>query len=809
MGFMKGVPCVKCVRNNTKVGFMHSTASDCVEIETDQVSLSLRCDGSVAQLKVLKARCECCVPFRSDNKRGPLWDGVRMSAVCDAPELRFEGIRDGIRHIIAYAVDDQKLRVTASLMNESASPYSPEHARLTLGVDTEMIDYPAWNDIYFPTLLRAEPTHFWGYFMTPKGRILSIASPDPVASWAYDFQPGEHRILTVNLDPLHGLPLPARHPQTMTTLAPGEMLSWRFIIEAVERLEDVKQRISCNAGVPMLECSRYTVAEDEAIELTVFSEKDVEVSVRCPDDHTEVLNVTRIDPHDLRSAYKPNRGVGPYQITATDETGKTSQAIVYVRQPWSWYLKQARQEAIRIPQKATTHCESWLGHFSNYLAKQYFPDAVLDAKAEHNFRTILPLMVDVANAEPTVLPWRIQNVYYMISLLVDVYQADGEIADLQLAADLADWLIKNHQSDSGAYVSGHGVHYTCVCYGAKSMMELAIAERSLAFDASWRERSERHFLSAKRAVDDLAVQLDDIGTEGQSTYEDGMISCSATQLAMMALLTDDQEDRKRYQAAAEYMLMGHRCLDQMLIPDARMREGSLRFWEAQYDVMLPDPNVSSEKRISNMMNSPHGWTAWRIPGFWYMYQLTGNEGWLQRAMESLGACVQLIDGETGTLRWAFVQDPYIDADVLIQDPADPDNPAGMRVHRILGEQYVDMISHFYHPPLDEVTGGHWGVGGSCDNDVHEIFKALEEVALTAAYVVERDSGEVVGYNCRVFAAQETLKITPAEDIVTRVHLNLKRACRIECVFNGISHSMLANTGMQWISEDGILDELCM
>lgn len=773
------------------------------KLTTNELRVCIRENGAIASLRTREKDHWADIPFREDDKSGPRWCDVELTPVA-GKAFRFEGRNAGVLYALEYAAEGRRLAVTARLRNEGLTAFQPEAARIMLGLNTEMIGYPEWNRKYFPTLMRAEKTHLWGYFMTPEGRILTLASPDPVASWNYDFLPKAHRILTVSIDPLHCLPLPLRHPQEMTELKPGQERSWTFFLEPVESLDKVMPCVARNAAAPMVACSRYTVREQERIELSVHTTNDVELVVTGPDGHVENLEAVRVSPRMMSATFTPTRGVGAYAIQAVDRAGKISEAMAYVRHEWSWYLKQARSEAVRIPQKATTHAESWLGHFSNYLAKQCFPDEILDARAEHNFRTILPLMFDLEKAEPRIHHWRIQNVYYMLSLLADVYRADGKIADLELAAGLADWLVEKHQDESGAYVSGHGVHYTCVAYGAKSMLELAATERALADDPAWRERSERHCASAKAAVDDLARKLDDIGTEGQPTYEDGMISCSATQLALMALLSEDPGERQKYQAAAEYMFSGHRCLDQMLVPDCRMREGTLRFWEAQYDVMLPDPNEEGGNNIGNMMNSPHGWTAWRIPGFWYMYQLTGEETWLQRAMESLGACVQLIDGATGTLRWAFVQDPYVDADVLVQDPGDPTNPAGKRVHRIIGEQYVDMISHFYHPPLNEVTGGHWGVGGSCDNDVHEVFKALEEVALTTAYIVERESGEIVGYNCRVEQEDGTLVITPAEPIVSRLHLNLRKSHHVKCRF-GVGGTVEGDySGLQWISAAGPL-----
>ena len=113
-----------------------------------------------------------------------------------------------------------------------------------LGLNTEMIKYPDWNQKFFPTLLRGEKTHFWGYFMSPEGRILTIGSADPIASWNYEFQPRRHRIYTVSLDMLHALPLPARHPQDLTELKPGQQKTWTVYLQPVDRVENVKPALA-------------------------------------------------------------------------------------------------------------------------------------------------------------------------------------------------------------------------------------------------------------------------------------------------------------------------------------------------------------------------------------------------------------------------------------------------------------------------------------------------------------------------------------------------------------------------------------
>ena len=74
------------------------------------------------------------------------------------------------------------------------------------------------------------------------------------------------------------------------------------------------------------------------------------------------------------------------------------------------------------------------------------------------------------------------------------------------------------------------------------MMHIAEAERALARakpGSEWSNRAARHRESALRAMDDLARRLDNIETEGEATYKDGMNSCSAAQLSLAALQAPD------------------------------------------------------------------------------------------------------------------------------------------------------------------------------------------------------------------------------------------------------------------------------
>ena len=333
------------------------------------------------------------------------------------------------------------------------------------------------------------------------------------------------------------------------------------------------------------------------------------------------------------------------------------------------------------------------------------------------------------------------------------------------------------QGEDGAY-RNKKVHYTCVIYIAKSMLELVFAEANCQ-DIELQKKAKSHYQSVRKAIDELVKSLDNIDTEGEITLEDGMISCSALQIGMYAL-TLPLEERKPYIKAAEYMMKIHACLEQQLIPDCRMNGASLRYWESQYDVMI----------CTNMFNSPHGWTGWTIYAHYYLYLLTGKKKHLLSLMNAMGSCAQLMD-EQGNLRWAFCCQPYVKALTLVPDKkhviedgyryVNTNEKAyrGRYETREYTEQYIDMISGWYRMGEQKVTGGYEfcplifdngfvehvdNQGGCCDNDVHEIFKCMEEVVLKKAFVHENADGSLLCYGCRVVKKDNKVTVQMADGV---------------------------------------------
>jgi hypothetical protein len=277
---------------------------------------------------------------------------------------------------------------------------------------------------------------------------------------------------------------------------------------------------------------------------------------------------------EWRTTYYPT-----LRLTATTG-GKTSEACVSVRYPWSDYITSARRTALKYCQKASSHMESWFDFVPAAIAEEYFPDNELDSKVEEMYLEVFPLMYDTVTHLPTSGHDRSQNHAFAASLHVQRYKAKKDENDLRAAARLADFLMTKQSAD-GVYRSGK-THYTRVHYIAKSIMEVMAEEKRLAAtSAEWDTNYRRHYYSVTRAMDELAENHDNIQTEGELTFEDRMISCSCAQLSMFAFIhPKGSTECNKYVDAAEYTYNSHRCLSQHLIPDSRVHGVSIRFWES-------------------------------------------------------------------------------------------------------------------------------------------------------------------------------------------------------------------------------------
>lgn len=745
------------------------------------VKFSLNEKGQLEYLYYPDCRIDT-VAFNQKEFAGPALllndEALPLSGTND--RMHFKGSEKGLEYSLAYSADKGSMGIKVTCTNISGKDMDNIRFSMHLGINSNMISYPQWRPIYFPTLLKCEKTHFWGYFMNPNGGILTIASPDPIASYRmqynnslkYEFSSG-HLIHTATLDLLQGGKLPEENPENCDGLKQGESRTWNIYLKGVDDLAKVESAVVEHTRAPFIQSPLFTVKEGEAFRFIVTSSRKPQAKLMTPGGKGQRISLKALGNGKYQGEYTPREKQGVYRLYVSDGK-RTSQGWFSVRHSWPDYVKAARQATIDYPQKASSHTESWYGLLSAYLAKIYYPDPVADAAVEEKFNEIYPLMYDTETFMPTSWQDRIQNHAMMASVFAMRYRSSKDAKDLFVASTLADFLISKQTAD-GAY-RNRKTHYTSVIYIAKAIMEVMEQEKEMAAKSEhWAAIYQRHFQSVKKAMDELVRNLDNIQTEGENTFEDGMIACSYTQLAMFALLQPEgSAERERYLKAAEYFVSGHRCLSQLLIPDSRVRSASIRFWEAQYDVLT----------YPNLTNSPHGWSAWRIYGLKYLYQLTGKERYLTDMMNGMGSCAQLLNPKTGKLNWSFVADPYVEVKYFVED--EHNKGKGVRKERVLGREYVPMISDWYKAPKDKFVTGYWGYdGGCCDNDVHEIFKCMGEVALTSAYFHVREDGGYIAWNCTVQKRGDLFVIVPDEAVVDTLYTNAPQRLETEMEVVGV------------------------
>lgn len=690
--------------------------------------------------------------------------------------LIFGGEQDGLALNLSCALEKGALAITVTAKNNGASPLSPGDLDLQLGIDTCMESYPSWNKKHFPTFLRNEQTHFWGYAMSPEGSVIGLFSPDMIPAWRLNYNNGGHRINGMKLALMTSEPLPERL-ETLSdkagALAPGESRQWRVYLAGLTGLDKVAPAAARYCAAPFALADKYTGEPGEEITLTFYGEPDAVTLLPSSGD------ARPLTLKNSKSTFSLPTEPGYHKVRIQKKKNgreTTSEVILTVRKPWSWYMEKSREWAVKAKQKAGSHVEGWYGFFPAFKIRHLIPNPQLDEQLDKDFHELFPTMYDEATMQPLgpSHPGRTQNHSCAASLYMERYLITKDIGDLEKAAKLCDYVIKTQKED-GAYRSGH-THYTSVIYLGKSLMEVMLVERELAKTSPvWKERYQRHYDSVKKAMDELALNLDNIETEGEMTFEDGMISCSYTQLAAWARHFAPGNEKQKYIDAAEKLLLKHRCLAQLVQPDSRMNGGSLRFWESQYDVLW----------CLNFMNSPHGWSAWRLYGLFDLYRLTGKTEYLQQAMNGMGSCANLIDPVSGELRWAFMTDPQITTEVFEPNPAAPGK--GQRVKRTLGETYIPMISSWWKAPYGKPVFGYNyqfgrdGEGGSCDNDVHEIFKCLAEQALTTTWLVIHKDGSSTIWNGKFKRDGDTYIVTPSEKYVSEVHVNSALPAKIHLI----------------------------
>ena len=414
------------------------------------------------------------IPFVSDN----YGFFISKDEITKNVELRkdqggYTGNCNDIRFSLNYALHDDHLELQVRIENNGCD--FSGRIGFHVGVDTYMPSYPEWNDKFFPTLLRCEKTHIWGYYMNTAENALAVASSGPVASYDIIYNRENathcgHLIYGTDILFYQDTVLPERHPDNLKVMKAGDVYTNTVYLIPVKKKTDIKKRISETAAVPVIDAVKYTKESGETLDAEIIYAGAVEQTLILPDG-TVCKDMTA-----------PMTQSGLYLLKVEADNGMKCEGSFFVRKAWDYYLKQAAVNALAKPPKATTHMESFYGLFSSFLYYKHSKDTAYGEKAYAAFEESMQYMFDMEKCVPITIPYRIQNTSAFISLLVDIYEADpaNNLHYLQKAAKFADFIMAA-QDELGVYRS-RKTHYTCVLYVAKSMLELAQAERACDAD---------------------------------------------------------------------------------------------------------------------------------------------------------------------------------------------------------------------------------------------------------------------------------------------------------------------------------------
>jgi hypothetical protein len=763
-------------------------------LDNGKFKIGLSGNGSIKSfVSKIEGRCDT-VQFRTDEYSGPSFESIILHQMLKGKPV-FSALKDSIHYQLEYKLTHDAVIVIASIHNNSKKAFAPESVGLCLGINNYMESYPSWSKILFPTLLRSERTHFWGYFMSPNGKILAIASPNPIPSWTIGYERkekfphyvGSHRINTSYLDLLRAKILNVRQPQNRRMLIPGQELVDSIYFTPVKSLSDLNKTVSSKTKAPYISFDRYTLYPEEETTAVIISESPITKAVIKQEDSikTTLLKVRPLSGNEYQLSWIAPKVESRFIVQVTNAENKTSEAILYVRTNWSSYLSQARKSGLRYLPTTTPNAEAFHPLYSYFLARKYLPDSIDDALAEQVYHSVFPLLFDPETREMREGKYRLQNAATMASILADRFVVTRDTNDLVNAHGLVEFLIRNQRADGSFYNYEWKWDYTAVNYVVKKIMEVLTQEFKLAQHSEiWKQRYNTGMRSIPLALNNLYVRRDNLETEGQMTFDDGPVACCAGQLALGALRTNDTVLRQKYLAVAMEVLEKHNCLAQDIIPDARMNGATLRFWESQFTINL----------MHNMMDSPCGWSTRKIFANYYLYLLTGKKELLSKVMNALGACMQLINLKNGDLYFAFVPDPYIKDQQFL--PADKGSRIPTLQPVVVGEQYLPLISDWHTPPFYAWRPGVFGI----DNFVHDVFRCAEEIVIQQSYLIENEDGSFITYNCKLEKKDGLLQVTPYEKFVKSIHVNLKNTHSFHILFDQGPQLFSNVEGMKWLGE---------
>lgn len=194
---------------------------------------------------------------------------VMLSYVNDG----FYGKKGDVEFCLKYEEFCDYVKILIKIHNKGETDIK-EPIGFHTGIDSVMIKYPQWHETYFPTLLRCEKTHLWGYYMNTAQNTLAVATDKGVSSYNIEYNKINednygHRILGSNIVFIQNTDLPERHPDNLKVLKSSEVYENALYFIPAQK-EEVVNKLSAIAEIPVITAEKFTLEKGDFLNFEVW-----------------------------------------------------------------------------------------------------------------------------------------------------------------------------------------------------------------------------------------------------------------------------------------------------------------------------------------------------------------------------------------------------------------------------------------------------------------------------------------------------------------------------------------------------------
>lgn len=232
---------------------------------------------------------------------------------------------------------------------------------------------------------------------------------------------------------------------------------------------------------------------------------------------------------------------------------------------------------------------------------------------------------------------RIQEQFFGVTLLLDAYRYFGDDKWGSYAVNALNTLLDTYQKEDGRLETWVEWNARFVDYSTVCCLMIPIVDMANYFADKKESIAQRYKKSAAKLAEYLynrgicfPTETDDT-VEAEEEMEDGSISCTA--LALLYYCVKIERKEEYIQKAREILALHESWM--MNTPIACMHRSSLRWWETQWEGDQDGPALCCG----------HAWTIWRAEADYWMYRLTGEQAYFEKAKAGFLSNFAKIDGE--------------------------------------------------------------------------------------------------------------------------------------------------------------------